>query len=120
MQATLSVEDKAFLSNLSDEDQELNLGGVYKLLERITCGLDFCEFMSKRIQETYSEADLMFENERSKPIPTVVFQSFIHMKELLEKYAEIHVYLQGELKHYSELERILKEKEIIERLNRES
>jgi len=118
MEATLSTEDKVFLSCLNDEDQELNLGGVYKKLEQITCALDFCEFMSKRIQELYSEADLMFEAERSKPIPAIVYQSFIHMKQLLEKYAEEHTYLQNELKHYGNLERILKEKEIIDRLNR--
>ena len=118
MQATLNIEDKVFLSNLNDEDQELNLGGVYKKLEQITCALDFCEFISKRIQELYSEADLMFEAERSKPIPAIVFQSFIHMKQLLEKYAEEHNILQQKLKYYGNLERILKEKEIIDRMNR--
>ena len=119
MQATLSTEDKVFLSNLSDEDQDLNLGGVYKLLEQITCGLDFCEFMTKHVQELYSKADLMFQEERSKPVPAIVFQSFVHMRELLDRYAEAHANLQSRLEYYAKLERILKQKEIIDRLNRE-
>ena len=120
MAATLGIEEKVFLSSLNDEDRQLNIGGVYNKLEHISCGLDVCTFMCDQLSKLRNDVCIRFLEERTRNPPSIVHVSLEQIDMLSHVYVEEYGALRIDFDHYNHLLQILKQKEIIDRLNRKS
>ena len=118
MEATLSTEDKVFLSSLSPEDRHLTVGGVLGRLECITCALDASELMYTRLNKLRNDVCIRFVEERARePHPIVL--AFLEQIDTFIRYVDDYYNpILREQKHYLRLHHVLEQKAVIDRINR--
>ena len=118
MEATLSTEDKVFLATLSDEDRRKSACATMAMLERTSCGLDTCEFLFSWLDQLRNAVYRQFVEDRSREPHAVAIWSLDQIDTFIRYVEEDYDVIMQQHQHYSRLHNVLRQKETIDRINR--